>query len=31
MGKEKFLEKAKKMGYIQEQIDIIVKDVEELI
>lgn len=29
MGKEEFLEKAKEMGYTQEQIDIIVKDVEE--
>ncbi|MCI8426568.1 MAG: hypothetical protein HFJ03_03335 [Lachnospira sp.] len=29
MGKEEFLEKAKEMGYTQEQINIIVKDVEE--
>jgi len=29
MGKEEFLEKAEKMGYTQEQIDMIVKDVEE--
>ena len=29
MGKEEFLKKAKEMGYTQEQIDLIVKDVEE--
>ena len=29
MGKEEFLEKAKEMGYTQELIDNIVKDMEE--
>ena len=29
MGKEEFLEKAKEIGYSQELIDMIVKDVEE--
>jgi len=29
MGKKEFLEKAKEMGYTQEQIDLIVKDMEE--
>lgn len=29
MGKEEFLEKAEKMGYTKEQLDIIVSDMEE--
>lgn len=29
MGKEEFIEKAKEMGYSQEQIKLIIKDMEE--